>query len=360
MLIKELPESIYSGAYKSGAHVQGIAFDVERGYVYYSFTTMLLKTDIQGNPVGSVIKLAGHLGCITYDKEKNRVYGSLELKHDNIGSCIIKNTGWDPSSEDSFYLVSFDCEAIDRMEMDAENDGVMKAVYLNEVINDYNAVDVTSGKKHRYGCSGIDGTGLGREFGGNEKKIMIAYGIYSDIERTDNDYQVILQYDRDVIEKYGQPLNQEKPHHSGPAACEKRYFFYTGNTAYGVQNLEYDEYSDNWFLAVYRGQKPEFDNFPMFFIDASVAPEEKELLGRGGERGLVLTSAKLGKQGKQEEIYGADFPYGATGMASIGDGTFYFSHDGHKDDGFFTTGRRYKYDCTTTHLFEDLTETKNY
>ena len=36
--------------------------------------------------------------------------------------------------------------------MDAEKDGIMTAVYLKEVLNDYTA------EGHRYGCSGIDGT----------------------------------------------------------------------------------------------------------------------------------------------------------------------------------------------------------
>lgn len=351
--LNNLPETIYSGIYRSGGHVQGIAVDAERGYVYYSFTTMLLKTDLQGNPVGSVIKLAGHLGCITFDKDNNKVYGSLELKHDAIGSGIISKTGWDPSSEDSFYLVSFDCEKIDRMDMNAETDNVMKAVYLNEVAEDYSSMDEISGKKHRYGCSGIDGTGLGREFGGTDKKIMVAYGIYSDVDRNDNDYQVILQYDREVIEKYGQPLNQSKPHHSGPETCEKRYFFYTGNTTYGVQNLEYDEYSGNWFAAVYQGRKSELDNFKMYFIDGNVSSQQSELIGRKGEKGLVLTSAKLGVMGKQEGIYGTNFPYGATGMASMGNGVFYFSHDGYDSDkGYFTTVTKYRYAPNGSEIFE--------
>ena len=43
----KLPKNIYSGAYKAG-HCQGIAVDVKKGFVYYSFTTMLIKTDMEG------------------------------------------------------------------------------------------------------------------------------------------------------------------------------------------------------------------------------------------------------------------------------------------------------------------------
>ena len=132
----DIPARISSGSYREG-HVQGIALDPVRGFVYYSFTTMLLKTDLSGRPVGSVAGLAGHLGCITYDPAADAVYGSLELKHDAIGQGIIARTGRDPSAEDAFYLVAFHAAAVTRMDMDAEADGVMKAVYLRDVVQDY-------------------------------------------------------------------------------------------------------------------------------------------------------------------------------------------------------------------------------
>lgn len=321
----KLPENIFSGYWKEG-HVQGIAVDEEKGYIYFSFTTILLKTDLQGNPVGSVKRLAGHLGCITFDPDRRRVYGSLELKHDAIGAGIIARTGWDPSSEDAFYLVSFDVDKIDRMEMDAENDGVMQAVYLADVTDDYKAMD-DNGCKHRYGCSGCDGTAYGPVFGqaaDSPKKIFLAYGIYSETGREDNDYQVIHQYDPAMFEQYGKPLCQEDPHHSGPDHSQQRYFLFTGNTRYGIQNLEYDAYSRNYLVAVYEGEKDTYTNFPMFFIDATVAAEEKLLAGRGEEKGMVLTLANLGEEGKHG-LYGTWFPLGSTGVYSMGDGRFYFS-----------------------------------
>ena len=53
-------------------YVQGIAVDEARGYVCYSFTTSLIKTDIHGNLIGSVEGLAGYLGCIDIDREDGR------------------------------------------------------------------------------------------------------------------------------------------------------------------------------------------------------------------------------------------------------------------------------------------------
>ena len=319
----QLPNNILSGFWKEG-HVQGIAVDLEKEHIYFSFTTILLKTDFEGRPLGSVRNLAGHLGCITFDADRRRVYGSLELKHDAIGKGIIDRTGWNPSEEDNFYLVSFDVDRIDRMYMDAEADGIMQAVWLREVVTEYAAIDPVSGRKHHYGCSGIDGTAYGPVFGTEgPKKIMVAYGIYSETDRTDNDHNVILQYDPAIFEKYGKALNQSQPHHNGPDSAEARYFFYTGNTRWGVQNLEYDPASRLWLVCVYKGQKESFTNFPMFLIDGAAAPVLTDLTGRG-EQGLLLTLARTAEIG-QQDIPGCTFPLGSTGVFAVGDGRFYFS-----------------------------------
>lgn len=351
-----LPKIINSGAWREG-HIQGIAVDTVNGYVYYSFTTILLKTDMKGNPIGSVERLAGHLGCITLGGD-GRVYGSLELKHDAIGKGIIDRTGWNPSEEDSFYLVRFDTYKITKMNMDAEADGVMSAIYLRDVVKDYEDTDEVSGKKHRYGCSGIDGTGYGPVFGApadSPKKLMVAYGVYGDVERDDNDYQVILQYDVSDFEKYGRPLNQESPHHSGPETSEERYFLYTGNTTYGVQNLEYDPHSRNWLFCVYRGGKKSFTNYPMFICDGTAAPTLGELKGRGGEIGKQLSPAPIGTA-DANGMYGSFFPHGSTGVASLGDGLFYFSvpSSEERDTGryFSSMLTLYKYDPNSKDLFE--------
>ncbi len=353
-----LPKVINSKEWKEG-HIQGIAVDERKGYVYYSFTTILLKTDMLGNPIGSAERLAGHLGCIVLSCDDGMVYGSLELKHDSIGKGIIARTGWNPSLEDSFYLVRFDVDKITRMGMDSEKDGIMSAVYLRDVVKDYSEYDEVSEKKHRYGCSGIDGIAYGPVFGAPEdspKKFMVAYGIYSDLEREDNDHQVILQYSPDIFEKYGQPLNQEAPHHSGPERFEERYFLYTGNTTWGIQNIEYDTYSQNWFIAVYKGIKEAFVNYPMFVVDGKIAPTFGPICKRKDESGLILSLSEVGTALDKNSLRGSFFPYGSTGMASMGGGYFYFSvpYSVTKQDGvyFGSDLTLYKYKPDSTELFE--------
>jgi hypothetical protein len=68
----EYPRLISVGGFRDG-HVQGIAVDAKREYMYFSFTTRLVKTDMHGRVVGSVKGLAGPLGCIAYNYEDGRV-----------------------------------------------------------------------------------------------------------------------------------------------------------------------------------------------------------------------------------------------------------------------------------------------
>src|SRR5690242_10112622 len=79
-----LPDSIFSGK-QDRFHVQGIAIDQVNGFVYYSFTDKLIKTDLAGHLVGSVTGLVGHLGDLAFDAATGKIYGSLEFKNDAIG-----------------------------------------------------------------------------------------------------------------------------------------------------------------------------------------------------------------------------------------------------------------------------------
>lgn len=342
-----IPDRIYSG-WQKGGHVQGIAIDKEQGHIYFSFTTRLIKTDFAGKVLGSVKNLAGHLGCITFCPEDGKIYGSLEYKHDIIGRGIMKSTGAKFSEEDAFYLVSFETDLITEEDMDAESSGVMKGIYLREVIDDYKAMDEASGKEHRYGCSGIDGTAFGPVFGAGKdspRKLMVSYGVYGDTERNDNDHQVILQYDIRDFDIYAKPINQMELHHSGPENCEAKYFLFTGNTTYGIQNLEYDPYTGNYFAAVYVGEKPAYRNPPMFIIDGSKAPVSAELKGRKEEMGLTLSLA-----GESE------FPYGQTGFAAMGDGTYHISvpESDYENKLFSSTVLKYRLSEDKKKLFETL------
>ena len=313
-------------------HIQGIAIDKKRGFMYHSFTTCLLKTDMDGNILGSVNGLAGHLGCIAFNPEDGRIYGSLEYKHDAIGKGILGRIGNGTDVEDGFYIAIFDGEKIDRMDMDAEADGVMTAVYLDEVVKDYAAPN------HRYGCSGIDGITFAPIPGkrGGKRFLYVAYGIYGDTKRFDNDNQVILRYDIRKWRAYEAPLKQDAMHKQGPDAPDSKYFVFTGNTTYGIQNLEYDADTNCLFAAVYKGKKPDYPNYPMYLVNL----DEDAVACCGGER---LRLANRGETDAATDLRGIDFPYGTTGMISLGKGQFLFSKDFKDDAGWGTVISEYRF-----------------
>ena len=329
------------------SHVQGIATDRERKRMYYSCTDFLAKTDMDGNIIGTVKGLIGHLGCIAYNYDDGMVYGSLEFKHDSIGKNILENikkhTGEEKEIQDGFYIVRFNVDKITRLDMDAEKDGVMQAVFLGEVFNDYKE------DGHRYGCSGIDGTTFAPLPGEKEGKnyLYVSYGIYGDVTREDNDHQVILRYDLAELEKYFSPLEQKDMHRKGPKKPGSKYFVYTGNTTYGIQNLEYCREENCIFCAVYKGKKPSFPNYFMYVIDLNEKSKTDQLkrLGEVGER--LFLSKNLGIKDEKTQIRGIDFPYGSTGMISLGDNYFYFSEDFKNENGFGTKIGLYKFNGVT-------------
>ena len=343
----QLPRTILSGPYKAG-HIQGIAVDTERRYIYYSYTTMLVKADMQGNVIGSVKGLLGHLGCLDFNDEDGRVYGSLEYKNDAIGKGILRMENSDRRLDDAFYIAVFDVDRITRMDMDAEKDGIMTTVYLPTVLDDYLAeVETAEGRKpHRFGCSGIDGVSFGPRFGrrGGRMYLTVAYGIYGETDRSDNDYQVLLQYDTRKWRSYETPLSQESMHTRGPARPDDVYFVFTGNTTYGVQNLEYDADTNGWFMAVYQGKKPQYPDYSLFVADGAARAERCALRGVPYLRDGKVVPLKCGSpRSDGNGIRGWNFKHGATGLCSLGGGYFYISENYKNENGQGSVIRLYRF-----------------
>lgn len=327
-----LPISVFSGTYDSKSHVQGIATDGK--YMYFSFTTFLLKTDLNGNAVGSVDGFTGHLGCIAYDD--GFIYGSLEYKNDAIGTQILKKLDAKASFRDTFFAVRFDADKITRMHMNALDDNVLKGVGLSDVYNDYTY------ENHRYGCSGIDGITVCK-YTTSANSVFVAYGIYGDINRTDNDNQIILRFDADKLNSSLMPLCPDNPDRINTITADEKIFIYTGNTEYGIQNLEYDPYMNKLIAAVYPGKKPQFENHRLFLIDL-----EAEHTQTSNERRYGINS-----------VHGCDFPLGSTGIIALGGGYYYFSEDGKNSDGYFTYVKMYKKDTESFSPVYTKTANKN-
>lgn len=318
------------GSWPSG-HVQGVAVDLNGGYIYFSFTNLLAKYDFSGRLVGTLVGWTGHLGDLDFNPDDGKVYGSLEYKEDK-----------------AFYIAVIDGARLDKVGVRASESDLFRTVYLPEVVKDYAADlngdgrfdgddgkfrgDVAASPDHRYGCSGIDGVSFGPRFGRRDGKryLTVAYGIYGNPQRADNDHQVLLQYDVGGWSRYARPLTEAAPHHSGPSAPNGKYFVRTGNTTYGVQNLAYDDAQGRWFMGVYQGKKPAFPNYMLFAVDAATPPVEAELMGvRDGakpETGKLLPLAQDGLRDPATGIRGWNHK-ADVGMQPIGRGLFYFARN---------------------------------
>ncbi|MBO4378264.1 MAG: hypothetical protein J5889_04830 [Clostridia bacterium] len=348
-----LPRKLYGGMWGSPAgHLQGIACDENHDYMYMSFTDRLVKVDmhtcktvasVTGLLAGGIYGGGAHLGCLAY--YQGHVYGSLEYK-----------------AAEKFYVAVFDCEKMTAMDMDYKTSGVMTTMYMDEVVRDYtDSLDAgehdnaAASMGHRYGCSGIDGITFGPLPGDpNGKTYMyLAYGIYGNTERADNDYQVILTFDPDTFAAL--PFDQNTPHQTGPALY-KKLFVYTGNTTYGVQNLEYDKDTGDLWMIVYPGKKEQYPNFPVYVVDGSVpvAEEPLRITGKAYESGIhgeVMQLKAVGRYHAESGVWGVPvMPIKAdTGFISLGSGLFYVADSGKTDGrqyGYAVLMRMNRDDCT--------------
>jgi hypothetical protein len=305
-------------------HIQGLALDKKEKCLYCSFTSAFFKCDLEGNVIGSVTGINGHLGAMTYEPKSKKVYASLEIKDDEIGRGVSDALGAErhEKAASRFYVAEIDVRKIDRLEVPFEE--AMTLHPIEEVAKDYlDTVEVNGVTlEHKYGCSGMDGVAIAPGFGakGKEKFLYVAYGVYGDTTRVDNDYNILLCFKMDDL---------AKPVH--------KYFVKTGNTRYGVQNMTYDADSERLYLAVYKGSKSQYPNYSLFSLDI----HQKPFMGK-----LENVPYEENEVEQVSVTEGSFFKWGSTGLYSFGDGRWYISKNGKKDGCQFS-------DVT---LFESLEE----
>ncbi len=312
--------SYNTGKIPAGGHVQGADTDRYGDYFYYSFMDRLVKQDSKGRIVGSVTGFDGHLGDVAYNKQDGKVYATLTS-----------------STEKKCYIAIFDPDAITDMNMTPA--ATCTFVYVGAPIaalatsNGYGLTDEWLTLGGKYGVTdAIDSCTFGPKFGADDGKYYLTLGLgtvakateitvdgerKTAVDRTDNDYLVLVQFDVSAWGDFAAPTLAEA---SGPETFDGTFFHYYGYHDYGIQNLCYDAYQDIYFITAYDGSKGmDVTPYNFYAIDPSAA-EEKTLIGNGDEKGMVVTS-KYGLGGGNYDK-GYYFICG-TGFVSLHDGTYY-------------------------------------
>ncbi len=330
-----LPTEIYVEGGRN--HVQGIAYDKAAGNMYFSFTTSFIKTDMNGKILGSIDRIQGHLGAMTFNSSDRKVYASLECKDDVIGAGLSSFA----KGRSMFYIAIIDVDKVDQIGMDSENNDAFRIVCVRDATRDYHMTGFADKEyEHFYGCSGIDGVTIAPKLGkkGGKDYLYVAYGIYGDNSRGDNNHQVLLRYDIKKLNEYAGKVRFGDFYPEGPAKPLDKYFAFTGNTDWGVQNLAYDAASGKMFMAVYKGRKSIFPNYDIFVFDIAEKPAKRRLAG------VLYDRTKHKVIGSVEKpVEGFHFKYGSTGICPVGNGLFYFAEPGKNP----STGNQ----CSRTRLY---------
>ena len=231
---------------------------------------------------------------------------------------------------------------------DLNGDGTLERVSLNARpdtsgdLGSYTALRVAVGDKeclHETYFFNARGVLIHTDKGKNY--LYVAYGIYKDDDRQDNDCQVLLRYKMKKLDRFAGKVKFGEFYDRGPAKPLDKYFIYTGNTNWGVQNMAYDPSLKKMFLFVYKGSKPAFPNYDTFIFDIAIKPVKKLV------DGVWYDKSKHPMIGSPEKpVGGVRFKYGSTGVSPLGDGLFYISENGRNPETGLQNcrARLYKWD----------------
>ncbi len=323
--------TVDTGIYQS-KHVQGVAAD-GNGHVYFSFTDSLIKTDMDGNVVGSVTGISGtlHLGDISYYDGK--IYGSLMTQTSDK-----ENVDAGP------YIAIFDATQITTTGIDAMNGSVMQTVSLQKLLasfidkgteydpttDDEYAGKYTGGKYGIY--QGLDSVTVGPKFGEVDGEyyltaVLPAPDVQDNVLREDNRHLVMMQFDLDTLATYAQATDMVT-HTVGPDSYDSLYYYHTG--VYGqVQVVTYDDYTQSYMIGTYSEKSHSIDtHYTFYMLDASKAAVEGELQGvdydgdGNLDKGMLVDDKGYGTYDNVADMYGMTVGC-STGITAMGDGYYY-------------------------------------
>ena len=147
---QNLPTEIYVEGAKN--HVQGIAYDKAVGSMYFSFTTSFIKTDMEGKVLGSIDRIQGHLGAMTFNPSDRKVYASLECKDDVIGAGLSSFA----KGRSMFYIAIIDVDKVTEVGMDSEDNDAFRIVCVKDATRDYHMTGFADKEyEHFYGWAKV-------------------------------------------------------------------------------------------------------------------------------------------------------------------------------------------------------------
>lgn len=247
----------YTEVLNQNYHLQG--FSTGGGFVYWSFTDSIVKTTDSGTVKCQREIKGGHLGDIDYFDGK--IYGSY------LGNALPGHE-WDDWTSFKIYV------------FDADDLSVEKVLNI-DVCDAYKAISETPDDIH--GFRGIDGVTIAQPKGFSEPKLFVACAL---VVNKKYDHQIILQCDLE-------------------GKFETEYRVPTGNTVFGIQNLDFDASTGLFWFSTYA---PEHPYQPMELLycadisDCTVKEKYRYLTPYGFEakgNDSFLVSLQSGKNGKR-------------------------------------------------------------
>lgn len=209
-------------------HMQGFTSDGE--YMYWSFTDTVVKTTLEGTVKRCVPITGGHLGDIDYHDGK--LYASY------MGNCL-PGHAWNDWT--SFKIYVFDAETLentDRINLD--------------ICDYYKSLKGTPADTR--GFQGIDGVAFGKIPGTEEWRMFVACALDNGEDYKNN---ILLRFTADGVYETEYPIS-------------------TGNTVFGIQNLDYDATTGEFWFSTYGGSEPYQPKETLYKTDVNITKAEEK------------------------------------------------------------------------------------
>lgn len=250
----------YIEVLKQNYHMQG--FTSGGGFMYWSFTDSLVKTAMAGTMKCQVEIHGGHLGDCDY--HDGRIYASY------LGNAL---PGHEWNDWTSFKIYVFDANDL----------RTLKIINL-DICDEYKRISALP--EDTRGFQAVDGVAIAPDRVTGEPKMFVACALNNG-ERFDN--QIILQFTLDGV-------------------YETEYHIPTGNTIFGIQNLDYDATTGEFWFTTYGKAEPYQAEETLFCVTPdikSVSRKYKFSTPYGFEcigNGEYYCSLQAGKNGDRSGI----------------------------------------------------------